>query len=68
MKSLEISRSKFEPFSLACTDPYIGIGWEYRSKINVTEKKIVFGPKSPVTGVWNVPLPRTLSSTICTRY
>ena len=28
MKSREISRSKIGPFSLACTDPYIGIGWE----------------------------------------
>ena len=27
MKSREISRS----ISLACTDPYIGIGWEYQS-------------------------------------
>ena len=26
MKSREISRSKIEPFSLACTDPYIGKG------------------------------------------
>ena len=32
MKSREISRSKMGPFSLACTDPYIGIGWEYQSK------------------------------------
>ena len=31
MKSREISRSKIGPFSLACTDPYIGIGWEYQS-------------------------------------
>ena len=31
MKSREISRSKNGPFSLACTDPYIGIGWEYQS-------------------------------------
>ena len=31
MKSREISRSKIEPFSLACTVPYIGIGWEYQS-------------------------------------
>ena len=31
MKSREISRSKTGPFSLACTDPYIGIGWEYQS-------------------------------------
>ena len=28
MKSREISRSKIGPFSLACTDPYVGIGWE----------------------------------------
>ena len=32
MKSHEISRSKIGPFSLACTDPYVGIGWEYQSK------------------------------------
>ena len=31
MKSREISRSKIGPFSLACTDPCIGIGWEYQS-------------------------------------
>ena len=31
MKSREISRSKIGPFSLACTDPYIGIRWEYQS-------------------------------------
>ena len=31
MKSREISRSKIGPFSLACTDSYIGIGWEYQS-------------------------------------
>ena len=31
MKSREISRSKIGPFSLAGTDPYIGIGWEYQS-------------------------------------
>ena len=31
MKSREISRSKIGPFSLACTDPYIDIGWEYQS-------------------------------------
>ena len=35
MKSREISRSKIGPFSLACTDPYIGIGWEYQSTFNV---------------------------------
>ena len=34
MKSREISRSKIGPFSLACTDPYIGIGWENQSKWN----------------------------------
>ena len=34
MKSRQISRSKIGPFSLACTDPYIGIGWEYQSKTN----------------------------------
>ena len=27
-----------------------------------------FGPKNPVTSVRNVPLLRTLASTICTRY
>ena len=31
MKSREISLSKIGPFSLACTDPYIGIEWEYQS-------------------------------------
>ena len=31
MKSREILRSKIGPFSSACTDPYIGIGWEYQS-------------------------------------
>ena len=31
MKSRQISRSKIGPFSLACTDPYIGIGCEYQS-------------------------------------
>ena len=31
MKSGEVSRSKIGPFPLACTDPYIGIGWEYQS-------------------------------------
>ena len=31
MKSREISRSKIGPFSLACTDPYRGIGWESQS-------------------------------------
>ena len=38
MKSREISRSKIGPFSSACTDPYIGIGWEYQStrRSNVT--------------------------------
>ena len=35
MKSREISRSKIGPFSLACTDPYIGIGWEYQSRTSV---------------------------------
>ena len=32
MKSREISRSKIGPFSLACTNPYIGIGWGYQSR------------------------------------
>ena len=31
MKSRDISRSKIGPFSLACTDLYIGIGWENQS-------------------------------------
>ena len=34
MKSREISRSRIGPFSSACTDPYIGIGWEYQSSEN----------------------------------
>ena len=33
MKSREISRSKTGPFSLACTDPYIGTEWEYQSSL-----------------------------------
>ena len=35
MKSREISRSKIGPFSLACTDPYIGTGWEYQSSLSL---------------------------------
>ena len=31
MKSRKISRSKIGPFSLTCTDPHIGIGWENQS-------------------------------------
>ena len=37
MKSREISRSKLGPFSLACTDPYKGIGWEYQSSDPIEE-------------------------------
>ena len=33
MKSSEISRSKFGPFLLVCTDPYIGKGWENQSSL-----------------------------------
>ena len=33
MKFREISRSKIGLFSLACTDPYIGIGWEHQSNV-----------------------------------
>ena len=33
MKSREITRFKIGSFSLACTDPYIGIGWVYQSKL-----------------------------------
>ena len=39
MKSREISRSKIGPFSLACTDPFIGIGWEYQSIFVATENE-----------------------------
>ena len=39
MKSREISRSEIGPFSLACTDPYIGIGWENQSNENIHEKE-----------------------------
>ena len=35
MKSREILRSKIGLFSLACTNPYIGIGWEYQSMAEV---------------------------------
>ena len=38
MKSREISRSKIEPFPLACTDPYTGIGWEYQSSRSGIER------------------------------
>ena len=41
MKSREISRSKIGPFSLACTDPYIGIGWEYQSNSSSTETSFI---------------------------
>ena len=37
MKSRKISRSKTGLFSLACTDPYIGIGWEYQSRITAPD-------------------------------
>ena len=35
MKSREISGSKIGPFLLACTDPYIGIGWENQSNFQM---------------------------------
>ena len=44
MKSREISWSKIGPFSLACTDPYIGIGWENQS--NSTQQHINSSVKS----------------------
>ena len=37
MKSREISRSKVGPFSLACTDPYTGVGWENQSIENAVD-------------------------------
>ena len=37
MKFREISRSKIGPFSLACIDPCIGIGWEYQSIFAMTQ-------------------------------
>ena len=40
MKSREISRSKIGPFTLACTDPYIGIGWEYQSSVWQDRSKV----------------------------
>ena len=39
MKSCEVSRSKIGPFSLACTDAYIGIGWEYQSRRSVAQNR-----------------------------
>ena len=53
MKSREISRSKFGPFSLACTDPYIGIGREYQSVTGFpnVSKCGVLAPLT--TGSWN---------------
>ena len=41
MKSHEISRSKIGPFSLACTDPYIGIGWENQSSSVRSENSFI---------------------------
>ena len=41
MKSREISRSKIGPFSLACTDPYIGIGWENQSSADVKDVSVL---------------------------
>ena len=43
MKSREISRSKIGPFSLAYTDPYIGIGWEYQSNVTKSYRKLMNG-------------------------
>ena len=40
MKSREISRSKIGPFSLACTDPYTSIGWEYQSRNDSGAKRL----------------------------
>ena len=31
-----------EPFSLACTDPYKGIGWEYQSKGPLSKTSPIF--------------------------
>ena len=45
MKSREISRSKIGPFSLACTDPYRGIGWEHQSKPRCACKQILRAAK-----------------------
>ena len=46
MKSREISRSKTGPFSLACTDPYIGIGWEYQSKQTASQNLTILEDKT----------------------
>ena len=43
MKSWDISRSKIGPFSLACTDPYIGIGWEYQSSPVLDPNPVLWG-------------------------
>ena len=57
MKSREISRSKIGPFSLACTDPYIGIGWEYQSNLQIVDLKkknrIDWLSWSDMFAIWN---------------
>ena len=60
MKSREISRSKIGPFSLACTDPYKGKGWEYQSNflapVEVPEITFVIGRVHRHTGIQRSPV------------
>ena len=68
MKSREISRSKIGPFSLACTDPYIGIGWEYQSTLGtswvISARSLShFGPIYYSAGIVEKPI--NLSVSIC---
>ena len=42
MKSRKISRSKIGPFSVASTDPYIGLGWEYKSTTTIYDNVAKF--------------------------
>ena len=52
MKSREISRTKIGPFSLACTNPYIGIGWEYQSSSFWHKKFIPKELSAPALGLY----------------
>ena len=52
MKYRDISRSKKGPFSLACTDPYIGIGWENQSSWRFESSGCTTGVRSDKAGWW----------------
>ena len=65
MKSREISRSKIGPFSLACTDPYIGIGWEYQSTSQLISSQSInlYGRPSTTDDIETISFHLLLSST-----